>query len=130
MHDVWKFVALLPAACTVVQPPPETPAASAESESAPTAIAPVESTESSESESADVASVHVFAGKASQYPCEVVGVLDFHSNADSEDKGFVELRRRAAALGADSVIGAEFEHGEGREHSHLSGMAARCSNRP
>lgn len=58
-------------------------------------------------------------------PTEVVGVLDFHSPADTEDKGFDELRARAAAMGADAVISAEFEHGEDGGLSHLSGMAVR-----
>lgn len=58
-------------------------------------------------------------------PCEVVGVLDFHTDATSEDKGFDELRREAARLGADAVISAEFEHGEEGEKSHLSGVAIR-----
>jgi hypothetical protein len=69
--------------------------------------------------------VQVFVDKRIPRPTEVVGVLDFHSAATSEDKGFDELRARAAALGADAVIGAEFEHGEGNEPSHLSGMAVR-----
>jgi len=56
---------------------------------------------------------------------EVVGVLDFHTAATSEDKGFDELRAHAAALGADAVIGAEFEHGDDGEPSHLSGIAVR-----
>lgn len=55
----------------------------------------------------------------------LVEVLDFHSPADSEDKGFDALRLRAAQLGADAVIGAEFEHGEEGEPSHLSGMAVK-----
>ena len=58
-------------------------------------------------------------------PTEVVGVLDFHSRAEAEDKGFDELRARALLLGADAVIDAEFEHGEPGELSHLSGMAVR-----
>ena len=57
--------------------------------------------------------------------CEVIGVLDFHSSAESEDKGFDEMRVRAAAMGADAVIGAEFEHGEPGGMSHLSGMVVR-----
>lgn len=56
---------------------------------------------------------------------EVVGVLDFHSNAASEDKGFDELRAKAAALGADAVVAAEFEHADASGRSHLSGMAVR-----
>ena len=58
-------------------------------------------------------------------PTELIAVFDLHSRADSEDKGFDELRARAAQIGADAVIGAEFEHGDGDEPSHLSGMAVR-----
>lgn len=58
-------------------------------------------------------------------PTEVIGVLDFHSGATSEDKGFDELRAHAAAMGGDAVISAEFEHGEGNEPSHLSGVVVR-----
>jgi hypothetical protein len=58
-------------------------------------------------------------------PTEVVGVLDFHTRADSEDKGFDQLRAKAASLGADAVIGAEFEHGDNGGPSHLSGLAVR-----
>jgi hypothetical protein len=69
--------------------------------------------------------VVVLVDKHVPRPTEVLGVFDFHSRADSEDKGFDELRARAAAIGADAVIGAEFEHGDGNEPSHLSGMAVR-----
>ena len=62
-------------------------------------------------------------------PTELIGVLDFHSNAADENKGFDELRAHAAAMGADAVIGAEFEHGEGNEPSHLSGMVVRFLDR-
>lgn len=71
------------------------------------------------------ASVQVFVDKRVPRPTEVIGVLDFHSDAASEDKGFDELRTRAAALGADAVLGAEFEHGDSGEPSHLSGIAVR-----
>ena len=60
-------------------------------------------------------------------PCEIVAIFDLHTAATDEDKGFDELRARALALGADAVIRAEFEHGEGSEPSHLSGMAVRFS---
>jgi hypothetical protein len=73
--------------------------------------------------------VQVLVDKRVDRPTEVVGVLDFHSSATSEDKGFDELRAHAAAMGADAVIGAEFEHGEGNEPSHLSGMAVRFLDR-
>ena len=73
-------------------------------------------------------SVIVLVEKHIDRPTEVVGVLDFHSAATSEDKGFDELRAHAATMGADAVIGAEFEHGDGNEPSHLSGMAVRFLN--
>jgi hypothetical protein len=69
--------------------------------------------------------VQVFVDKRIPRPTEVLAVFDFHSQANSEDKGFDELRARAAQIGADAVVGAEFEHGEGSEPSHLSGMAVR-----
>jgi hypothetical protein len=74
---------------------------------------------------AATARILVLADKHVDRPTEVLGVLDFHSAATSEDKGFDELRARAAAMGADAVIGAEFEHGDGNEPSHLSGMVVR-----
>lgn len=67
----------------------------------------------------------VVAEKRVSRATEVVGVLDFHSEATDENKGFDELRARAAALGADAVLGAEFEHGENGGPSHLSGVAVR-----
>ncbi len=57
--------------------------------------------------------------------CDILDVVDLHTKATSEDKGFDELRARAAVLGGDAVIGAEFEHGDGNEPSHLSGMIVR-----
>jgi uncharacterized protein YbjQ (UPF0145 family) len=64
-------------------------------------------------------------GCPSDHFCNVVEVVDLHTQATSEDKGFDELRARAAALGADAVMDAEFEHGEGNEPSHLSGTIVR-----
>ena len=69
--------------------------------------------------------VQVLVDKRIPRPTELIAVFDLHSQADSEDKGFDELRARAAAIGADAVLGAEFEHGEANEPSHLSGMAVR-----
>jgi uncharacterized protein YbjQ (UPF0145 family) len=57
--------------------------------------------------------------------CDILEVVDIHTHATSQDKGFDELRARAASLGADAVVGAEFEHGDGSEPSHLSGMIVR-----
>ena len=59
------------------------------------------------------------------HDCDILDVVDIHTTATSEDKGFDELRARAAQLGGDAVVGAEFEHGDGGEPSHLSGMIVR-----
>jgi hypothetical protein len=72
-----------------------------------------------------VRSVIVLVDKRVDRPTELLAVFDFHSAATSEDKGFDELRMHAAAIGADAVIGAEFEHGDDGGPSHLSGMAVR-----
>lgn len=61
----------------------------------------------------------------SGHDCDILDVVDIHTSATSQDKGFDELRARAAALGGDAVVGAEFEHGEANEPSHLSGMIVR-----
>lgn len=61
------------------------------------------------------------------HDCSILDVVDIHTSATSEDKGFDELRARAAQEGGNAVVGAEFEHGEGNEPSHLSGMIVRFS---
>ncbi len=59
-------------------------------------------------------------------PAQVVGVVDAHEAMGSHEAALMELRRRAAALGADAVVGVEFHHGEGEgEPTHLSGLAVR-----
>jgi hypothetical protein len=73
----------------------------------------------------DVARVQILTTKHPTRSAEVLAVFDFHTDADSEDKGFDQLRLAAARVGADAVIGAEFEHGEDGGKSHLSGMAVR-----
>jgi hypothetical protein len=76
-----------------------------------------------------IPAVLVLVDKRVARPTEVLGILDFHSNAADEDKGFDELRTRAAMLGADAVLAAEFEHGAAGEPSHLSGIAVRFLDR-
>ncbi len=61
----------------------------------------------------------------SDHHCDILDIIDVHTHADSQDKGFDELRARAATMGADAVVGAEFEHGDGKEPSHLSGIVVR-----
>jgi hypothetical protein len=57
---------------------------------------------------------------------EVVGVVDVHEGMGDERMALQRLREKAAAMGADAVIGVEFHHGEGEgEPTHLSGMAVR-----
>ena len=75
------------------------------------------------------ADVIVLVDKRGPRPTEVIGILDFHSNALDEEKGFDELRERAASMGADAVLSAEFEHGEGGGPSHLSGVVVRFLDR-
>jgi len=57
--------------------------------------------------------------------CDIVELLDLHTSAASEDKGFDELRAKAEADGGDAVVSAEFEHGDKGEPSHLSGVVVR-----
>ena len=77
-------------------------------------------------------SLHLLVTTAQTCPrghdCDIVEVVDLHTTATSEDKGFDELRARAEAEHADAVIGAEFEHGDGGEPSHLSGVIIRYGN--
>jgi hypothetical protein len=59
-------------------------------------------------------------------PAEVVGVIDAHAPMGTHDAALEFLRRRAAAMGADAVVGVEFHHGEGEgQPTHLSGLAVR-----
>ena len=58
---------------------------------------------------------------------EVLGIVDVHEPVKSTAEGLELLKRRAALLGAEAVVGVEFEHGEGgSEKTHLSGSAVRC----
>lgn len=91
--------------------------------SAPEAPTPTVSTASA---TVSVGGLPVYPkGRGPSRRCEILLILDFHSDAESEEKGFEALRARAAAAGADAVIDAEYEHGEAGEQSHLSGMAVR-----
>jgi hypothetical protein len=59
-------------------------------------------------------------------PAEVVGVVDAHLPMGSHESALDVLRRRAATMGADAVVGVEFHHGEGEgQPTHLSGLAVR-----
>ena len=57
---------------------------------------------------------------------DVLGVVDAHEEMGRHSEALDELRREAAALGADAVLGVEFHHGEAQgEPTHLSGLAVR-----
>lgn len=59
-------------------------------------------------------------------PAEVVGIVDAHEASGREEIALDELRRKAAAIGADAVVGVEFHHAESNgEPLHLSGLAVR-----
>jgi uncharacterized protein YbjQ (UPF0145 family) len=58
---------------------------------------------------------------------EVLGLVDVHEGAQTQEQALDILKRKAAGVGADKVIGVEFHHGEaGEEPTHLSGVAVRC----
>lgn len=62
-------------------------------------------------------------------PSEVLGLVDIHEPVESVDRALEVLKRKAAKVGAEAVIGVEFHHGEpGEEPTHLSGMAVRCKD--
>jgi uncharacterized protein YbjQ (UPF0145 family) len=57
---------------------------------------------------------------------EALGIVDAHEASGHHEEALAELRARAAALGADAVLGMEFHHGAGHgDRLHLSGMAVR-----
>lgn len=80
----------------------------------------------------DVSRIQVLPTKRPDRATEVVGVVDAHVPMGQHERALDVLRRKAAALGADAVIGVEFEHGEGHEGEplHLSGLAVRYIDRP
>ena len=62
-------------------------------------------------------------------PIELVGLVDIHEPVESVEKALTVLKRKAAKMGAEAVVGVEFHHGEpGEEPTHLSGMAVKCND--
>lgn len=61
---------------------------------------------------------------------EVVEPLDVHEPVGDERTAMRMLRERAAAIGADAVVGVEFHHGHGGGPIHLSGLAVRFVDPP
>jgi hypothetical protein len=59
-------------------------------------------------------------------PAEVLGVIDAHEEMGKHEAALWALKTKAAAMGADAVVGVEFHHGEGEgEPTHLSGLAVK-----
>lgn len=90
------------------------------------ASAPSIAIERSPSRRTDASHVLVLQTTHLDRPAEVVGVVDAHEQMGHHEEALQELREKAAALGADAVVGVEFHHGEGAgEPTHLSGLAVR-----
>lgn len=81
---------------------------------------------------ADVSRIQVLPGKRPDRPAEVIGVVDAHVPMGDHERALAVLKEKAAALGADAVIGVDFEHGEAHEKGpvHLSGLAVRYLRQP
>ena len=73
--------------------------------------------------------VRILEGDDPGCATEVLGLVDVHEPVKTVDQAMNELRKDAAELGAEAVIGVEFHHGEaGEAPTHLSGMAVRCND--
>ncbi|MEP7124066.1 MAG: hypothetical protein ABJE95_24275 [Byssovorax sp.] len=73
--------------------------------------------------------VRVLQNEGLSCSAEALGTVDVHEAMKNEGEALALLRRRAAALGAEAVVGVEFHHGEGEGGAtHLSGMAVRCKD--
>lgn len=70
-------------------------------------------------------SIPVYHGRDTGRLTEALGIVDVHEPSGSEEGALHELRRRAAAMGADAVVGVEYHHAEGTGPVHLSGLAVR-----
>ncbi len=74
----------------------------------------------------DPARVLVLQSKHLDRPAQVVGVVDAHAEVGKHEAALWILKTKAAQLGADAVVGVEFNHGEGAgEPTHLSGLAVK-----
>lgn len=92
-----------------------------------TTIAPRDSDDKPMSEAAK--KVRIVEGDEIGCATEVMGLVDVHEPVKTVDQAMNELRKDAAELGAEAVIGVELHHGEaGEEPTHLSGIAVRCND--
>ena len=72
--------------------------------------------------------IEILPSSKPQRPARVVGVVDVHEPMANEAAALQRLREKAAALGADAVLGVEFHHGEETGPTHLSGLAVRYTD--
>lgn len=74
----------------------------------------------------DASKVLILQSTHIERAAEVVGPVDAHEEMGNQEKALATLRTKAAAMGADAVVGVEFHHGEGEASpTHLSGLAVR-----
>ena len=78
-------------------------------------------------EGADPSRVLVLDSQQLDRPGEVIGVVDVDVAAETDHDAVIELlRRRAAAMGGDAIVGVEIHHAGGaRGRSRASGLAVR-----
>ena len=72
------------------------------------------------------AKVRVLSQASLECATEALGLVDVHESVANAEQALDVLKLRAAKLGAEAVVGVDFLHGDGREATHLSGMAVRC----
>ena len=95
---------------------------------APTATAapPVVSTPPDPKPGVDPSHVLVVESARLERPGEVIGVVDVPDTTGTHESGLAALRRRAAEMGADAVVGVEFHRGASEgQATHVSGLAVR-----
>jgi uncharacterized protein YbjQ (UPF0145 family) len=69
----------------------------------------------------------IFSGTPMVEATEVLGVVDVHEPASSDEQGLELMKERAAAMRADAVIGVEF-HRDDKSFTDLSGLAVRYND--
>ncbi len=76
----------------------------------------------------DPSAVQVFESSKLDHPGEVVGLIDVTATS-TRDAALVEVRRRAAQMGADAVVGLEFHKGQDGRLARVSGLGVRLEPR-
>lgn len=119
------LLALAPACASMSPPPWETTARNETAYAAPDAPA------RANDGALQAAAARVKVMQTGDLGCKMqsLGLVDVHEPMKTEEAALDLLKRRAAALGAEGVMGVEFHHGEaGNEPTHLSGIAVKCND--